>query len=69
MSDLIRFQPAKARRRSASGDRGAQILFFTGVRYERMSEDARSPAPPTSCIARRRGDGEGVGGGDRGRRR
>jgi hypothetical protein len=70
MSDLIRFQPAKAPRRSASGGRGAQILFFTGVRYERrIGEDARSPAPPASCVARRQGEGDGVGGGDRTRRR
>jgi hypothetical protein len=41
MSELIRFQPAKPPRRSVPDDRGAQILFFTGVRYQRMSECAR----------------------------
>ena len=43
MSDVIRFRPAKSPRRSAPDDRGAQILFFTGVRYQRMSEDPRAP--------------------------
>jgi hypothetical protein len=66
MSDVIRFQPAKAPRRSAPDDRGAQILFFTGVRYQRMSEDQRAPAPPASCVARQQGEG---GGGDRSRSR
>jgi hypothetical protein len=42
MSELIRFQPAKPPRRSVPDDRGAQILFFTGVRYQRMSERARA---------------------------
>ena len=56
MSDLIRFQPAKPPRRSAPDDRGAQILFFTGVRYQRMSEDARAPAPQASCVAQRQGE-------------
>jgi len=27
----------------ASGDRGAEILFFTGVRYQRMSEEPPAP--------------------------
>ena len=66
MSDLIRFQPAKAPRRSVPDDRGAQILFFTGVRYQRMSEDLLAPAPQASCVAQQQGEG---GGGDRTRRR
>jgi hypothetical protein len=66
MSDLIRFQPAKAPRRSVPDDRGAQILFFTGVRYQRMSEDLRAPAPQAPCAAQQQGEG---GGGDRTRRR
>jgi hypothetical protein len=66
MSDLIRFQPAKASRRSAPDDCGAQILFFTGVRYQRMSEDPRAPAPQASCVAQRQGES---GGGDRTHRR
>jgi hypothetical protein len=66
MSDVIRFQPAKAPRRSAPDDRCAQILFFTGVRYQRMSEDQRAPALPASCVARQQGEG---GGGDRSRSR
>jgi len=65
MSDLIRFQPAKAPGRSAPDDRGAQILFFTGVRYQRMSEDPRAPAPQASSAPRQGESGEG----DRTRRR
>jgi hypothetical protein len=63
MNDLIRFQPAKRLRRSAPDDRGAQILFFTGVRYQRMSEDARSPEPPVSRLVQRQGEGGGADGG------
>jgi hypothetical protein len=44
MNNVIRFPPASSRRRTAAGDRGAQILFFTGVRYQRMSEDPRAQA-------------------------
>jgi hypothetical protein len=66
MSDVIRFQPAKAPRRSAADGRGAQILFFTGVRYQRMSDDQRAPAPQAACSAKQKGE---VGGGDRTRRR
>ena len=43
MTDLIRFQPANHHRGSAPADGGAKILFFTGVRYCRMSEDQRAP--------------------------
>ncbi len=66
MSDLIRFQPAKTPRRSAPDDRGAQILFFTGVRYQRISEDQRAPAPQASGVVQRQSES---GGGDRTRRR
>ena len=66
MSDLIRFQPAKAPRRSVADDRGAQILFFTGVRYQRTTEDPRAPTPQSSRVAQRQGES---GGGDRTRRR
>jgi hypothetical protein len=68
MSELIRFQPAKPPRRSVPDDRGAQILFFTGVRYQRMSECARAPAPApqASCVAQRQDESAGS---DRTRRR
>jgi hypothetical protein len=66
MSELIRFEPAKALRRSSPDDRGAQILFFTGVRYQRMSEDSRPPAPQAASVVQRQGES---GGGDRTRRR
>jgi hypothetical protein len=48
---------------------GAQILFFTGVRYQRMSEDARTPTAQAACGVRRQGEGGGAGEGGRTRRR
>ena len=48
MNNVILFRPANSPRRMASGDRGAQILFFTGVRYQRWSEDPRAPARATA---------------------
>ena len=65
MSEVIRFQPAKEPRRSAPENRAAEILFFTGVRYQRMSEDEPAPQPQPSYAAQQH---EG-GGGDRTRRR
>ena len=64
MSDVIRFQPAKATPRSAPDDHGAQILFFTGVRYQRLNEEQRAPRPQAST--QRQGEG---GGSERTRRR
>jgi hypothetical protein len=70
MNDLIRFRPGKLHRRSGPGDRSAQILFFTGVRYHRMGEEGFAPTPHEPCSARRNGKGGGgAGGGDRTRRR
>jgi hypothetical protein len=54
MNNVIRFRPANSPRRTASGDRGAQILFFTGVRYQRMSEDTRAPASQSQRVRRKR---------------
>ena len=45
MNNLIRFRPANDRGRLAPGDRTGQILFFTGVRYQRMSDDTPAPQP------------------------
>ena len=61
MNNVIRFKPANSRRRLASGDRGAQILFFTGVRYQRMSDDARPPAPQSRGRKRERKEIGGAG--------
>ncbi len=69
MNNLIRFRPAKRHRRSPLGDRSAQILFFTGVRYQRMSEDARTPTPQAACGVQRNGEGGRAGDGDRTQRR
>jgi hypothetical protein len=66
MNNVIRFKPANSRRRLASGDRGAQILFFTGVRYQRMGEDARPPAPQSERD-RRKGERKTIGGAGGGR--
>jgi hypothetical protein len=65
VNELIRFRPTRRLHPSPPDERGAQILFFTGVRYSRMSEDGRDPAPHASCAAKRQ-DG---GGSDRARRR
>jgi hypothetical protein len=54
MNNVIRFQPANSQRRMASGGLGAQILFFTGVRYQRMSEDKCAPAPQPRRARRKR---------------
>jgi hypothetical protein len=69
MTELIRFQPAKHPRGSAPPDGGAKILFFTGVRYCRLSEDQRAPTPNASCGAPRKGKGAAGGRTDRARRR
>jgi hypothetical protein len=66
MSDVIRFQPTKGPRRSAPVEYGAQILFFTGVRYQRASDDPRATAPQASQVVQRQGES---GGSDRTRRR
>ena len=65
MNNLIRFQPANSRRRLAPGERGAQILFFTGVRYQRMSEETCASASQSRTARRNRQGGEigGVRGG------
>ncbi len=52
MNDLIPFEPAKVQRRAVSVEGGAQILFFTGVRYQRASECVQAP-PPKPPRARR----------------
>jgi hypothetical protein len=64
MNNVIPFRPAKSPSRMASGDRGAaQILFFTGVRYQRLSEDAVAPAPqPPRARGKRQGREDGRGG-------
>jgi hypothetical protein len=66
MGKVIRFQPAKAPRHSPADDRGPQILFFTGVRYQRMSDDQRASAPQTFSVAQQQSDGSAS---DRTRRR
>jgi hypothetical protein len=68
VDNLIPFRPAKRYSRMIPRDGGAQILFFTGVRYQRMSEDARTPTAPAACGVRRKGEGR-AGEGGRTRRR
>ena len=69
VNNLIPFRPAKRYRRMTPQYGGAQILFFTGVRYQRMSEDARTPTAQAACGVRRQGEGGGAGEGGRTRRR
>jgi hypothetical protein len=55
MNNVIHFRPANNPRRMASGDRGAaQILFFTGVRYQRWGEDTNAPQPKAQSSRRKR---------------
>jgi hypothetical protein len=55
MNNVIHFRPANNPRRMASGDRGAaQILFFTGVRYQRWGEDTHAPEPKAQSSRRKR---------------
>jgi hypothetical protein len=68
MNNVIHFRPASSPRRMASGDRGAaQILFFTGVRYQRWSEDTHAPQPQPQSSRRKRERVE-IGGTARGRK-
>ena len=70
VNDLIRLQPAKRPDRPVPDHHDAQILFFTGVRYQRMSVDMRSPPQSATRAPRREGeDGGRGGGGDRTHRR
>jgi hypothetical protein len=67
MNNVINFRPAISPRRIASDDRGAaQILFFTGVRYQRWSEDAQALQPQAQSSRRKRERVE-IGGTGRGR--
>ena len=55
MNNVIQFRPANGLRRMVSGDRGAaEILFFTGVRYQRWSEDMHAPQPQAQSSRRKR---------------
>ena len=55
MSNVIQFRPANGPRRMVSGDRGAaEILFFTGVRYQRWGEDTHAPQPQAQSSRRKR---------------
>ena len=46
MGDLILFRPAGEARRATAPSGGAQILFFTGVRYERAGKEPEAARPP-----------------------
>jgi hypothetical protein len=55
MNNVIPFRPANSPRRRASADRGAaQILFFTGVRYQRWGADTHAPQPQARSDWRKR---------------
>jgi hypothetical protein len=66
MGKVIAFQPRKSAgsMRRVGQERDAEIIFFPGVRYERMDDaraDARKRSGPASC-------GASPNGGKRGRR-
>jgi hypothetical protein len=63
MNNVILFRPANSPRRTASGDCVAQILFFTGVRYQRWSEDPRASAEAPQRARRKRERAEIAGAG------
>lgn len=59
MADIIKLSSANDRssygakaRNSASNNGPAQILFFTGVRYERHTTEPETPAPKTASRGR-----------------
>jgi hypothetical protein len=67
MNNVIQFRPANSARRVASGDRGAvQILFFTGVRYQRWGEGTH--AQPQEQSSRRKRERVQIGETGRGRK-
>jgi hypothetical protein len=67
MNNVIPFRPANSPRRMTSGDRGAaQILFFTGVRYQRWGEDTH--AQPQEQNSRRKRERVQIGETGRGRK-
>jgi hypothetical protein len=68
MNNVIHFRPANSPRRTALGRRGAaQILFFTGVRYQRWSDDPRAATEQTQRARRKRERAE-IGEAGRGRK-
>ncbi len=69
VNNLIPFRPARRYRRMTPPDGGAQILFFTGVRYQRTSEDASTPMSQAVCDVRHTSEGGGAGESARTRRR
>jgi hypothetical protein len=69
MNNVIHFRPANNPRRMTSGDRdAAQILFFTGVRYQRGGEDAHVPQLQAQTSRRKR-ERIQIGETERGRKR
>ena len=67
MNNVIPFRPANSPRRMTSDDRGAaQILFFTGVRYQRWGEDMH--AQPQEQNSRRKRERVQIGETGRGRK-
>jgi len=64
MGEIVSFRPQEGlarKSRASTGTSGAQILFFTGVRYERMAEvkpalvESDSGAPQSGGLGGARG--------------
>ena len=70
MGKLVLFRLAEDRERKsrASGDETAQILFFTGVRYQRFAETDVGASAPAADRCAPPSDGLGGDGGGRKRR-
>lgn len=51
MADVIPFAPRRRARQVPAGEPKGQILFFTGIRYERAAE--QPPEPDSHKPARR----------------
>ena len=48
MGDVIALRIPRLRVMTRAPEQGAEILFFTGVRYERMTDVPANPDPPES---------------------
>ena len=55
MGQVIAFRPREPSDRAPSDERAAEILFFTGVRYERHEREAKAPDPLSPDERRGRG--------------
>jgi hypothetical protein len=68
MNNVISFRPGNSSRRIAPRESGAaQILFFTGVRYQRWTDEAHDVQPQAQG-SRRKNERAQIGAGGRERK-